>query len=46
MKGMGPKVDNIYKLEWGRYRWYQSHALAESMGPTCKDACARNGGGL
>ena len=26
--------------------WYQSHALAESVGPTREDACARKGGGL
>ena len=34
------------QVGWGRYRWYQSHALAESVGPTCEDACARKGDGL
>ena len=30
----------------GHYRWYQSHALAGSVGPTYEDACARKGGGV
>ena len=36
----------LHKLGRGRYRRYQSHALAGSVGPTRKDACARKGGGL
>ena len=43
---MGPKVDNIYTVGAGCYRWYQSHALAGSVGPTREDACARKGDGL
>ena len=34
------------QVGWGHYRWYQSHVLAESVGPTREDACARKGGGL
>ena len=34
------------QVGWGCYRWYQSHALARSVGPTHEDACARKGGGL
>ena len=44
LRGMGPKADNIYTVGWGRYRWYQSHVLAGSVGPTREDACARKGG--
>ena len=34
------------QVRWGHYRWYLSHALAGSVGPTRDDTCARKGGGL
>ena len=34
------------QLRRGRYRWYQSHALAGSVGLIREDVCARKGGGL
>ena len=47
MRGMGPKVDNIYTVGEGSLQlWYQSRTLAGSVGPTREDACARKGGGL
>ena len=38
-----PKEDNIMHIGAGRDKWYQSHALAKSMGLICEDACARRG---
>ena len=40
------KADNIYTDGVGCYRWYQTHALAGSAGPTHEDACVRKGSGL
>ena len=31
------------QVRWGHYRWYQSHALAGSVGPTREDTCAHKG---
>ena len=31
------------QLKRRRYKWYQSHALARSMGPACEDMCIRKG---
>ena len=41
-----PKRTISTQADWGRYRWYQSHALVGSVSPTREDACARKGGGL
>ena len=41
-----PKRTISTQLGQSRYRWYQSHVLAGSVGPTRKDACTRKGGGL
>ena len=41
-----PKRTISTQVGWGHYRWYQSYALAGSVGPTREDACARKGGGL
>ena len=41
-----PKWTIFTQLGRGRYRWYQSHALARSVGPTREDVCACKGGGL
>ena len=41
-----PKQTIHTQLGRGRYKWYQSHALAESVGPTREDACALKGGRL
>ena len=38
-----PKEDNIMHIGAGRDKWYQSHALAKSMGLIYEDACARRG---
>ena len=34
------------QVGWDHYRWYQSHALAGSVGTTREDAYARKGVGL
>ena len=41
-----PKRTISTKLGQGCYKWYQSHALAGSVGLTREDVCARKGGGL
>ena len=41
-----PKRTISTQLGWGCYRWYQSHALAGSVGPKCENMCTRKGGGL
>ena len=41
-----PKQTISTQVGQDRYRWYQSHTLTGSMGPTREDACARKGGGL
>ena len=41
-----PKRTISTQVGWDHYRWYQSHALAGSVGPTREDACARKAGGL
>ena len=41
-----PKRTISTQLGRGHYRWYQSHALAGSVGPTREEAYARKGGGV
>ena len=38
-----PKQTIPTQLGRGRYRWYQSHALVGSVGPTREDSCAHKG---
>ena len=41
-----PEGDNIMHMGVGRDKWYESHALACSVGLTREDVCGRKGGGL
>ena len=45
MKDMRPQSGQYLRTQVGqdRYRWYQSHTLVGSVGPTHEDACAYKG---